>query len=168
MPYSQQGGGIQFGTEATQGTPVTFTIYGADGTTALSGYVMPTTNNYSLTHNAEVARSKDGSGDINHVIAHGEYLEASFELVPFGTSMANSLKALTTPALLSSVSIAGAPIIAMGSWANAINVAGGSAPETHKWIYEGGGSVRLTSDAPASLSLTLRRYRKVAGGAIIS
>lgn len=168
MSFAQQGGAIQFGTEAAQGTPVTFTIYNQAGTSLGSGYVMPTVNNYSITHNAEIARSKDGSGEINHIIGHGEYLEATFELVPKGDSLANSRKAMTAPPLLSTVVIAGAPVFPMGPFADAVNVAGGSAPETSRWIYEGGASDRITSDAPAAVSMTLRRYTKIVGGAAIT
>jgi len=163
MSFATQGKGPLFGTSSVAATPVTFTIYNQSNTSLGAGYVMPTVTGYNLTHNAEVARTKDGNGDIDAVTGHGEYIECQFDLLATGTSLANARLSATVPPVMSTVVIAGADVIACGPFADAVNSGSGS-----RWIYEGGGSVKFTADGHATLSLTLRRYPNITGGVAIT
>ena len=168
MAYATQGTAPLFGTSASNGSPITFTIYDQAGTTLGAGYVMPVVGGFNVTHNADNIRTKDASGDIQSTTGHGEFLECQFDLIPDASSPANSRLASRIPPLMSTVVISGADVIACGPFADSINVAGGSPPETSRWIYEGGGSIRMTQDGIAAVSLTLRRYPKIVGGTAIT
>ncbi len=167
MAYASQGTAPLFGTSATVASPITFTIYNQSNTSLGSGYVMPTVTGWNVTHQADNIKTKDSHGNIQSTTGHGEYLECQFDLVPDGTSLANSRLASTLPPIMSTVVISGADVFPSGPFADAINVAGGSAPETSRWIYEGGGSVRQSNDGHAVVSITLRRYPNIVGGTAI-
>ena len=163
MAFATHGKGPLFGTSAVAITPVAFSIYQATSASPISGYIMPTVTGYNLTHNGEVARTKDGNGDIDAVTGHGEFIEGQFEMLCTGTSLANARISATIPTLMATVVISGADVIACGPFADAVNSGSGS-----RWIYEGGGSVKFSQDGHATLSLTLRRYPNIAGGVAIT
>lgn len=163
MGYASQGGAPLFGI----GAPA-FTLYEPGGGSA-SGYIMPTVNGFTLTHNVGESQTKDESGDIDAVTFHGEFIECAFTLLPTGSSSADALASARIPAPGSTITITGAAVQACGSFADAINVASsGSLPATARWIYGGGGSVQRSSDGHAVLNLTLRRYPKIVGGIAIT
>lgn len=169
MPFAGQGSQPIFGTSASS-TPISFTIYRpSDGASLGSGYVMPVVGGFNVTHNAENVRTRDGSGDIQSTTGHGEFIECQFDLIPDASTLADSRKSATIPPLMSTIVVANADVIPCGPFADAINVNPlGSAPETSRWIYEGGGSIRMTQDGIAAVSLTLRRYPKIVGGTAIT
>lgn len=171
MSAYSQGGAPGFGTYggSTSGslTPVTFTVYDGGGTTLGSGFVMPTVDGFTLTHNYETATTRKGNGDFDSHTAHGEYLELSVDLVFTADSLANHAKVERGFPLGSTVVISGAPVRPMGSFTDSINVAGGSAPETSRWHPMPGMSIRRTSTGTSTGSVTLRRYPLIAGGAAI-
>ena len=167
MAATQQGSAVIFGISAASGTPATFTVYDASGTTLGAGYVSPIITGANVNHSAEVDTIKSDSGEVVAVIGHGEFLEATFECIPSGTTVANARKAAVLPPLGATVITAGFDVIRMGPFADALNVAGGSPPENSRWIYMGGGSVRESSDGHATLSLPLKRYPGIVGGAAI-
>ena len=167
MSAATQGSAVIFGVSATSGTPPTYTIYDQSGTTLGSGYVSPTTSGASLIHSASTDTVTNESGDVIAVVGHGEYLECTFDLIPTGTTAANARKGATLPPLMSSVVTAGFDVVRIGPFADGFNVAGGSVPETSRWLYYGGGSVKISSDGHATVSLPLRRYPGIVGGAAI-
>lgn len=159
MPNTTHGTKI-FGTKRTT-TAVTFALYEANSNLiSSSGYVMPTVSNYDLTHNASSVQASDGSGNIDASATFGEFLEATFELMPTGTTLANAELSCRLPPLGATLVISGANEIFAGSFSNAINSGTGS-----RWIYEGGGSVRFASDGFATVSITCRRYPNIAATA---
>jgi hypothetical protein len=165
MGHATQGSAPRFGTSSVAATPITFTIYDQAGTTLGSGFVMPSVNGWNLTHNVEVARTKDSNGDITATTGHGEMLECQFDLLPIGSTLADMRKSLTLPPVMATVAITGADIFPAGSFVDAINTNGSS---TQRWIYEGGGSVSASNEGHARLSVTLRRYPGITGGAAIT
>lgn len=170
MSAQTQGAAVGFGTfggSAGSRTPITFTVYDAAGTTLGSGFVMPSVTGFNLTQNGEVTNTKTGNGDYDSHTVHGEYLEASFDLLFVGSSEANQAKAERGWPPGSTVVISGAPVRAMGSFTDAINVAGGSAPETSRWHPMPGMSIRRTNSGESTGSVTMRRYPGIVGGAAI-
>lgn len=164
MGASSQGKAPIFGVGA-----ITFTLYPPDSGTAVSGYVMPTVNSANITHNGQTNETKNTSGDVDAVTVSGEYIECAFTLIPTGTSNANALLAATVPEANSTVTISGARQIAVGPFADALNVASsGSLPDTARWIYTTGGSLAISSEGHAALNLTMRRYPAIAGGIAIA
>lgn len=170
MPAATQGAAPGFGTYGgTSGsmTPITFTVYDAAGTTLGSGFVMPTVDGFTLTHNYETATTRKGNGDFDSHTSHGEYLELSVDLVFTASSLSALANVERGFPLGSTIAISGAPVRAMGSFADAINVAGGSAPETSRWHPMPGMSIRRTSSGTSTGSVTLRRYPGIVGGTAI-
>lgn len=168
MAATQQGTAQIFGTSAANGVPPTFTVYDATGTTLGAGWVSPIVSGLSVSHQAEVDTVKNESGEVVAVIGHGEYLEATFEFIPSGSSLANARLAGRLWPLGASVVTAGFDVVKMGPFADGLNVAGGSAPETSRWIYMGGASERLSSDGHATVSVPLKRYPGIVGGTAIT
>lgn len=152
------------GTGAAVGTPVSFTITTAAGG-SIAGYVMPITSGISLQHQSSRDLLLDGDGEVSGSGAWGEYLEATFTLVPSGTTLANARVSATLPTIMSTVAITGADVVAVGSFADAFNTNGSS---TQKWIYEGGGSLGFTQSGQATMTMPLRRYSAIAGGTAIA
>jgi len=164
MSFVTQGKGVIFGVNAVTGTPVSATIYlASNGATAISGYVLPTVNNYNLTHSADIIRTKDGDGRVDAVTGSGEYVEAQFELLVSGSSYSAAKVNATVPPLMSTVVIAGADVLAFGPFTDVIN----NGSDT-KWIYEGGASVKATNDGHMVVSLPLKRYVNITGGTAVT
>lgn len=170
MASQTQGAANGFGTyggSAGSRTPISFTVYNASNTSLGAGFVMPTVDGFTLTHNYETTNTRLGNGDYDSHTVHGEYLEMSCDLVFVGSSEANLALAERGFPPGSTISISGAPVRSMGSFTDAINVAGGSAPETSRWHPMPGMSIRRTSSGTSTGSVTLRRYPNIVGGAAI-
>lgn len=170
MASQTQGAANGFGTyggSAGSRTPVSFTVYNASNTSLGAGFVMPTVDGFTLTHNYETANTRLGNGDYDSHTVHGEYLEMSCDLVFVGSSELNLALAERGFPPGSTISISGAPVRSMGSFTDAINVAGGSAPETSRWHPMPGMTIRRTSTGTSTGSVTLRRYPNIVGGAAI-
>lgn len=168
MASYQQGTAQIFGTSATSGTPPSYTVRDASNNTLGTGWVNPITSGVSVSHQAATETVTNESGDVVAVIGHGEYLEATFEFIPSGNSVANARKAATLFPLGATVETSGFDVIRMGPFADGLNVnSGGVAPETSRWIYMGGASDKLSSDGKATMTVPLRRYPSIVGGAAI-
>lgn len=152
------------------GTGGTYTGYATNGTAMSSGYVtnkIPVDEGINLSHNAEVERVQDADGDYCALILTAEYVEATFEMRPEGTTIANALGAATMPQIGATFVITGLPIIACGQFSDVFNV-GGDGIQLNRWVYEGGGSIRMTNTGKAMTTLPLRRYPSLAPAAAIT
>jgi hypothetical protein len=170
MASQTQGAANGFGTyggTAGSRTPVSFTVHNASNTSLGAGFVMPTVDGFTLTHNYETSNTRLGNGDYDSHTVHGEYLELSCDLVFSASTEANQILAERGFPPGSTISISGAPVRSMGSFTDAINVAGGSAPETSRWHPMPGMTIRRTSTGTSTGSITLRRYPGIVGGAAI-
>jgi len=170
MASQTQGAANGFGTYggvAGTRTPVSFTVYNASNTSLGAGFVMPTVDGFTLTHNYETSNTRLGNGDYDSHTVHGEYLELSCDLVFSASTEANQILAERGFPPGSTIVISGAPVRSMGSFTDAINVAGGSAPETSRWHPMPGMTIRRTSTGTSTGSITLRRYPGIVGGAAI-
>ena len=155
MATVQQGKAFVIGTGAG-----TYTGYDTAGSAMSTGYVtnkIPATEGVGLTQNADVERVQDGYGDIVAVIMRGEYFEATFDFRPEGSTTANALGAATLPPVGATFVIAGLPVVAAGPFADIFNTAT-DASGAKRWIYEGGGQLRLTNTGKGMTTLPLRRY----------
>lgn len=159
MAVTFQGKGFVFG------TPASYTAFDTANTTLGAGYVSPSTEGATVSHNTEVERVQDSDGDIVAVIMTGEYVECSFDLRPEGSTVANARLAATLPPVGATFQITGMPIIKVGAFVDVFNTDGS---DTKKWIYEGGGQVRGTNTGKYTVTLPLRRYQGITPGAVIS
>lgn len=168
MAYESQGKAVVFGTSEASATPPSFTLY-APGGTSVAGYVTPITNGASITHQAASEMIANEAGEIAANLGHGEHIECSFDLIPAGSSDANAKTSATIPALGSTMVTTGLKIIPAGPFTDALNVAAsGGLPAQARWIYMGGGSVRLSSEGHATLSLPMKRFPAITGGTALT
>jgi hypothetical protein len=161
----------QTGKTHLYGVPATFVFYSANGI-VVSGYVTPNLQSGSLSHSVEVDKIKSTTGEFTGLIHHGEALSCTFDCIPEGSvldvgTFAGPVLSARLPAVGGNVVITGLPILAAGSFADAFNVnTAGSAPETSRWIYEGGGSIKGSSDSHWTMTLPLMRYPGIVGAAV--
>lgn len=172
MSANTQGAAPGFGTYGGSSgsmTPVTFKVWDASNTEITSsGFLMPTVDGFTLTHNYETATTRKGNGDFDSHTSHGEYLELSCDLVFTADSQTNLAKAERGFPMGSKITVSGAPIRAMGSFTDAINVAEtGSLPDTAPWFPMPGMSIRRSSSGTSTGSITMRRYANIGRGAAI-
>jgi len=131
-------------------------IYGLAGVsciTGVSGSVSPNLKTLRFSHTAEVDRIRGQDGNTGSLIAFDEVLELEISFIPEGSTIASAKVSAGLPSLLSGVTLSGLPVIAMGSYADALNTASGT-----PWIYEGGGSIDAESETKWAATLPLRRY----------
>lgn len=150
--------------EAVVGTPPTITVYDRSNTSLGAAWVVPMIQSFSVNLRSVVdaEMTVDYTGDVAAVHWSGQYLEATMRVKPFGTTLANAIKSAHGLDHGYSVVTAGFVIIPLGPFADALNVAGGSSPETSRWIYTGK-PVDLTGGQAAEQTITLRRFPKILG-----
>ncbi len=154
--------------EAAIGTPPTLTVYNRSNTSLGSAWIVPLIQSFSLSLKSVVDgdMTVDYSGDVAAVHWSGQYLEATMRVKPFGSTLADAIKSAHGLDHGYSVVTAGFVVIPCGPFADALNVAGGSAPETSRWIYMGK-PIDLTGGQAAEQTITLRRFPKIIGSTAI-
>jgi len=145
--------GFQMGT-------MTFIAKNGDASTPATNYVKPNIQSLGFTHSLESTKIKGTSGEYVGIILHGEMIECTFDFIPEGTSISidptvagSPSKSAIFPVLGGSVSITGLPVVAAGSYSDALNTTA-----FNHWIYEGGGTIKGSSDSNWTGSITLKRY----------
>jgi len=151
--------GVKIAGTGNTATPPTFTLTRPDNSTAISGFTNHV-DSADIRHVASDVTQMNGSGDIDAVSFYGEYIEVTLELMPTGATKAAAETAMTLPPVGSTVQTAGFRAFAVGPFADAMNAGSSS-----RFIYPGGGSIRLDSKGFATMSLPLRRYVSVTGNA---
>lgn len=150
--------GFQMGT-------MTFLVKNGDASTTRTNYVQPNIQSLGFTHSLESTKIKGTSGEYVGIILHGEMIECTFDFIPEGTSISidptvagSPSKSAIFPVVGGSVSITGLPVVAAGSYSDALNTGTTLSPGTNLWIYEGGGTIKGSSDSHWTGSITLKRY----------
>ena len=145
----------QLGKGHVFGIPAAIVLYGADATTAISGYVCPNLSGSGLTHSFDVDEVSDQAGNINALIGGmKEKLECEFDFIAQGSSVANAKISATLPTALSIAKITGAPIIPVGAFSDAYNTNVVTVP----WIYMGG---TLTESAGGKMTGKIKLVRYI-------
>lgn len=157
-----------FGIDKVDGTPVLFKVYNAtSGAEISAGALAYSISSAQITHNASKDTVQSNRGDIEGAGYYGEHLTASFELIPKSpsgsTTRASAAVSVHLPPLGSTVEITGNDVFRIGSWADAVNTNTAAVPNTHRWIYEGGGTVSATPSGDVKMSMPLIRYLKISG-----
>ncbi len=134
--------------------------------TMTASYVSPNLQSLRVTHNAEVDRIRGQTGRYQSLIGDAEMLECEFTVIPEGATIANAKTSATLPQVLECFAITGLPVIAMGEFADALNV--GAAPNNSVWVYEGGGSINGTNTEKWTMTLPLKRYKDITAGTKIT
>ena len=163
----QQGGAHVFGTSEVSTVPGVLTWINSDASAAGAAYVSPIITSFDITHHAKEDTTMNQNGDIVATLTCGEYIECSFELIPFGSTTAAAKDSAYIPPDNSVCTITGMPIIKVGTFTDALNVAGGALPQSAKWIYASGWNLHMVNESKGTARVTLRRYPKLTGGAAI-
>lgn len=173
MP-TQQGQAHLFGLPLTTAkcfSPSSYT------TELFTGFVFPNVQSADLTHEGDSERIKSSSGEFTGIIVSGEKLSCTFDIVPEATFETDSVTTLTNagtaaslPPLGSTFKLNGLPVIAVGSFSDAFNVAASGAVVQNRWIYEGGGTESGKNTSHYTMRITLHRYPLITGlnNAVIS
>lgn len=134
--------------------PMTFSLrQPGSAATPISGYVMPTINNYSLKHGFDMVEARNSAGDVDAVAVYNEHLIATFELMPVGTTRANGLASCQLIQPGGTLVISGAEVVIVGNFTDALNTGAGT-----RWIYVEGGEISRTNDGFATIPVTFKRY----------
>lgn len=152
MAAIQKGRGHLIGIAGT----VVFTQ--ATGGPAVSGTISYNSRSMRFVVNGELVEVGDEDADIVGLVAGAESLQCDFTFIPYGTgatAAADATRSHWIPGALASAVITGAPVIAMGSFADAINVSGGVSP----WFVVPGSQVPFEAGLnPQGVTITMRRY----------
>lgn len=170
MPNTTHGSIPVFGIDKVDGTPVLFKMYSPTsvGTEISAGALAHSVTSANITHNASKDTVMSNRGDVEGAGYYGEHLTATFELIPKTVSGGTQTRAAAAisailPPVGATIEITGADVFRVGSWADAVNTNTASVPNTHRWIYEGGGSISETNSGDVKMSLPLIRYLKISG-----
>ena len=151
------------------GSPATLSMYDANGSVIVAGYVSPDLESYDLTHECDTEEVRNGNGEVVGHITYNNRLTLTVNFVPVGTSATSAtalnerLYGCSLPTGNGTVAITGAPVINVGGYADALNTGSGG-----RWIYAGGGSIKTTQTGKATGTITLKRYPAITGGAAVN
>jgi hypothetical protein len=144
-------------------------IYGltgaAIGIASLAGYVSPNLQSLRIAHNTgDHKEIKDQSGEVSgKIFVPDDIIELTIDFIPEGATLAAAKLSAGLPSAGAVVTITGLAVIAIGSFADALN-----ASSTNPWFYEGGGSINGVNDDKWSMTLPLRRYKGITSGTAIT
>jgi len=163
-----QGGAFISRLEATVGVAPTITIYNKSNTSLLTAWVVPLIESFQITPVAVVNKQMtvNYTGDVVAVHWSGVYLEAEIRVKSFGSTLADAIASSHGLEYGFTAVTSGFIVVPMAGFADAYNVAGGSAPETSRWIYTGG-PVDIRGGDAAGRVLTFSRFPKIVGGTAV-
>ncbi len=141
------------------GSPATVTMYGIDNTTAVfTG--LASIENYDVTHEADTEEVRNSAGEVVGHIGYNERVTLNLNLIPSGANAAAALAFCSLAPVNGTVEITGAPNITLMGSSNVLN--------TGRFIYAGGGSVKMTQTGKAMVSITVKKYKNLTTGAAIA
>lgn len=149
-PEIQIGFGHIYGMQNTGGTAVMSVSF-------TGGTVVPNFKSLGLDHELDVRAIKSQLGITTGLIQAEEILRGTFHFIPEGSTRANAAISAKFPAL-AVVTISNLPVIAMGSFTDALN--GG-------WIYMGGGRISGESEKEWEADMPLMRFIGIPSPALI-
>ena len=138
-------------------SPPTIVMYNKAGSSLGSAYINPELAEATLETVFEAQNYTNVAGDICARRTRGEYLRATFQMVPkdssTGQTVADALKAATVPGEGMSFTVAGMKVIAAGGFADGFNCTTSTSP----WFVESG-SLRGSAQDAAGVTFTAVRF----------
>jgi hypothetical protein len=134
-------------------------MYGIDNTTAVfTG--LASIESYDVTHEADTEEVRNSAGEVVGHIGYNERVTLNLNLIPSGANAAAALAFCSLAPVNGTVEITGAPNITLMGSSNVLN--------TGRFIYAGGGSVKMTQTGKAMVSITVKKYKNLTTGAAIA
>ena len=137
-------------------------MYGIDNTTAVFTS-LASIESYDITHEADTEEVRNSAGEVVGHIGYNERVTLNLNLIPAGANAAAALAFCSLAPVNGTVEISGAPIIAMMGTANVLNTT-----VSGRFIYAGGGSVKMTQSGKATVSITVKKYKNLTTGAAVA
>ena len=137
-------------------------MYGIDNTTAVFTS-LASIESYDITHEADTEEVRNSAGEVVGHIGYNERVTLNLNLIPAGANAAAALAFCSLAPVNGTVEISGAPIIAMMGTANVLNTT-----VSGRFIYAGGGSVKMTQSGKATVSITVKKYKNLTAGAAVA
>ena len=135
------------------------TMYSSDNSTAVFSS-LASIESYDITHEADTEEVRNSAGEVVGHIGYNERITLNLNLIPSGANAAAALAFCSLGPVNGTVEITGAPNISMMGTANVLN--------TGRFIYAGGGSVKMTQTGKAMVSITVKKYKNLTTGAAVS
>ena len=137
-------------------------MYGIDNTTAVFTS-LASIESYDITHEADTEEVRNSAGETVGHIGYNERVTLNLNLIPAGANAAAALAFCSLAPVNGTVEISGAPIIAMMGTANVLNTT-----VSGRFIYAGGGSVKMTQSGKAMVSITVKKFKNLTAGAAVA
>jgi hypothetical protein len=134
-------------------------MYSSDNSTAVFSS-LASIESYDITHEADTEEVRNSAGEVVGHIGYNERITLNLNLIPSGANAAAALAFCSLGPVNGTVEITGAPNISMMGTANVLN--------TGRFIYAGGGSVKMTQTGKAMVSITVKKYKNLTTGAAVS
>ncbi len=115
---------------------------------------------YDLTHESDTEEVRNSGGEVVGHIGYNERVTLNLNLIPSGANAAAALAFCSLAPVNGTVSITGAPVIKMMGVADVIN--------SGRFIYAGGGSVKMTQSGKAMVSITVKRFKNLTTAAAVA
>jgi len=141
------------------GSPASVTMFDTDNATAVFT-ALASIESYDLTHEADTEEIRNSAGETVGHIGYNERVTLNLNLIPSGANAAAALAFCSLAPVNGTVSITGAPVIKMMGVADVLN--------SGRFIYAGGGSVKMTQSGKAMVSITVKKFKNLTTAAAVA
>jgi len=115
---------------------------------------------YDITHESDTEEVRNSAGEVVGHIGYNERVTLNLNLIPSGANAAAALAFCSLAPVNGTVSITGAPVIKMMGVADVLN--------SGRFIYAGGGSVKMTQSGKAMVSITVKKFKNLTTAAAVA
>jgi hypothetical protein len=141
------------------GSPASVTMYGINNVDAVFS-ALASIESYDITHESDTEEVRNSGGEVVGHIGYNERVTLNLNLIPSGADATAALAFCSLAPVNGTVAISGAPNISMMGTANILN--------TGRFIYAGGGSVKMTQSGKAMVSITVKKYKNLTTAAAVA
>jgi hypothetical protein len=141
------------------GSPASVTMFDTDNSTAVFT-ALASIESYDLTHEADTEEVRNSGGEVVSHIGYNERVTLNLNLIPSGANATAALAFCSLAPVNGTVGITGAPVIKMMGTSDILN--------TGRFIYAGGGSVKMTQSGKATVSITVKKFKNLTTAAAVA
>jgi hypothetical protein len=134
-------------------------MFDTDNSTAVFT-ALASIESYDLTHEADTEEVRNSAGETVGHIGYNERVTLNLNLIPSGANAAAALAFCSLAPVNGTVGITGAPVIKMMGTSDILN--------TGRFIYAGGGSVKMTQSGKATVSITVKKFKNLTTAAAVA